>query len=197
MENRAFTLTEILLVSALFALISLAVFNSFSNGFKLWARGQHLIVEGDIAILLDKMAEDLRGVVTISDIPFIGSATQVSFPSVIWASSDQNGSRAKEENGSQIGAVQYSFDGAEKKIFRRQATYGQALKSQWSNPIEVASFIEDITLRYYFTADHGMSLKSQTDQGIPMGIMIDVQFNVDGQMRHMRRFFPIPVGGGV
>jgi len=197
MKNRAFTLMEILLVSVLFALISLAVFNSFSNGFKLWARGQHLIVEGDIAILLDKMDEDLRGVVTISGIPFTGSSAQLSFPAIILAPTDQNGSRSKEGTGSQIGAVQYSFDPAEKRVFRRQATYGQALKSQWSQPVEVASLIEDMTMRYYFTADRGLLVKSQTDQGIPMGIMVDVQFEVEGQMRHMRRFMIVPVGGGI
>jgi hypothetical protein len=193
----AFTLTEILLVSVLFAVISLAVFNSFSNGFKLWARGQHLIVEGDIAIFLDKIDEDLRQVVLIREIPFIGTSAQLSFPAIIWAATDQNGSRAHEEAGGQIGAVEYTFDPAEKKIFRRQATYGQALKSQWSSSVEVASLIENITLRYYFKADRGLVVRTQTDQGIPMGIMIDVQFQVDGQPRHMRRFFPIPVGGGI
>ena len=66
------------------------------------------------------MDEDLRGVVTMSGIPFIGSGTQLSFPAIIMAPTDQNGSRAKEETGRQIGAVQYSFDPAEKKIFRRQ-----------------------------------------------------------------------------
>ena len=155
------------------------------------------MVEGDIAILLDKMGEDLRSVVTIGGIPFTGSSAQLSFPAIILAPTDSNGSRSKEEEGYQIGAVQYSFDPAEKKIFRRQATYGQALKSQWSSPIEVAALIEDITLRYYFTADRGLVVKSQTEQGIPMGIMMDVQFEVAGQMRHMRRFLTIPIGGGV
>ena len=40
----------------------------------------------------------------------------------------------------------------------------------------MAALIEDITLRYYFTADRGLHVKSQTDQGIPMGVMVDVQF---------------------
>ncbi len=68
-----------LLVSAMFAVISLAVFNAFSNGFKLWARGQHVMVEGDMAIFLDRIAEDLRQTVTISGIPFKGDSTQVIF----------------------------------------------------------------------------------------------------------------------
>ena len=181
----------------MFALISVAVFNAFSNGFKLWARGQHVMVEGDMAIFLDRLGEDLRGVVTISGIPFKGDSTELSFPAIILAPNDENGSRAKEETGDQIGAIRYTFDPAEKKIYRSQAVYGQALKSQWSDPVQVAELIEDISLRYYFKADKGLEVKTQTDEGIPFGIMIDVQFMMDGQIRHMRRFLLIPVGGGI
>ena len=195
--HRGFTLTEVLLVSAMFAVISLAVFNAFSNGFKLWARGQHVLVEGDTAIFLDRIAEDLRQTVIISGIPFKGNSTEVSFPAIISAPTDKNGSRAKEGTAAQIGAVRYTLDPSQKKIFRSQAIYGQALKSQWSGPVEVVSLIEDISLQYYFKADRGLDVKSQTDQGIPMGIMIDVQFLVEDQVFHMRRFMIIPVGGGI
>jgi hypothetical protein len=192
-----FTLTEVLLVSCMFAIISLAVFNAFSNGFKLWARGQHVMVEGDMAIFLDKIGEDLRGTVSISGIPFKGNSMEVSFPAIILAPTDPHGSRSQEGYGDQIGAVQYTFDPFEKKIYRSQATYGQALKAQWSAPVEVASLIEDISMRYYFKADRGLDAKTQTDEGIPLGVLIDVQLMIDGQVRHMRRFLLVPIGGGL
>lgn len=194
---RGFTLTEVLLVSAMLALISLAVFNAFSNGFKLWARGEHVMVEGDTAMFLDRIAEDLRQVSLISGIPFKGEATQLSFPAVIMAPTDQRGSRANEGTAQQLGAIQYTYDPLRKKIFRSQATYGQALKSQWSQPVEVADLIEGISLHYYFTVEHGIDIKDQTDQGIPMGVEIDVQYLVGDRTFHMRRFLVIPVGGGI
>jgi prepilin-type N-terminal cleavage/methylation domain-containing protein len=196
-QNKGFTLTEILLVSAMFAVISMAVFNAFSNGFKLWARGQHVMVEGDTAIFLDRFSEDLRQTALITGIPFKGDSTQLSFPAVILGPTDSNGSRSQEGIADQLGAIRYVFDPSQKKIFRSQATYGQALKAQWSPPIEVANLIEDISMRYYFKADKGLDIKSQMDQGIPVGVMIDVQFLVEGQVFHMRRFLIIPVGGGI
>jgi prepilin-type N-terminal cleavage/methylation domain-containing protein len=197
MKNKAFTLTEILLVSAMFALISLAVFNAFSNGFKLWARGQHVMVEGDIAIFLDRIAEDLRQTAVISGIGFKGIGDELSFPAVIWGPTDASGWRAKEEFGGQLGAIRYIYDPSQKSVFRYQATYGQALKEQWSQPLEAAREIETIDFRYYFKTDRGLDIKSQTDEGIPMGLMVDVQYLVEGQIFHMRRFLVIPVGGGV
>lgn len=196
-QRQGFTLTEVLLVSAMFAVISLAVFNAFSNGFKLWARGQHVMAEGNTAIFLDRISEDVRQTVKITGIPFKGSSEELSFPAIILAPMDTYGSRAREGIGDQIGAIRYVFDPAEKKIFRYQATYGQALKSQWSDPVEVANLIEDISFHYYFTADRGLTVKTQTDEGLPMGVMIEVQFLVEGQMVHMRRFMIVPVGGGV
>jgi len=196
-HHPGFTLTEVLLVSCMFAIISLAVFNAFSNGMKLWARGQHVMVEGDTAIFLDRFSEDLRQTVLITGIPFKGSSDELSFPAIILAPTDAYGARAKEEVGDQIGAIQYTFDSANKKVYRRQATYGQALKGQWSDPIEVANLIEGVSFQYYFTAERGLNTKTETDEGIPLGVMIDVQFLVEGQMYHMRRFMIIPVGGGI
>ncbi len=195
--RRGFTLTEVLLVSAMFAVISLAVFNAFSNGFKLWARGQHVMVEGETGIFLERIADDLRQTAVITGIPFKGDSAELYFPAIILGPTDANGSRSKEEIGSQLGAIRYVFDPSQKKIFRYQASYGQALKLQWSDPVEVANLIEDITLRYYFKADRGLDVKSQTEEGIPMGVMIDVQFLVEGEVYHMRRFLIIPVGGGI
>ncbi len=200
-NHLAFTLTEVLLVSAMFAVISLAVFNAFANGFKLWARGEQVMVEGDMAIFLDRIGEDLRGVVTISGIPFKGNSTELAFPAIISAPTDNNGSRSREETGTQIGAVRYTFDPSEKKIYRSQAVYGEALKGYWTKPVEVAAQIEDISVHYYFTADKGLEVKDETDQAqgpsLPMGVMIDVQFNVAGKAHHMRRFLLVPVGGGI
>jgi prepilin-type N-terminal cleavage/methylation domain-containing protein len=196
--RQGFTLTEVLLVSAMFAVISLAVFNAFSNGFKLWARGQHVMVEGDTAMFLDRISEDVRQTILITGIPFKGNSTELSFPAIILGPTDNNGARASEGIGDQIGAVRYVYDPDQKKIFRYQATYGQALRTQWSEPFEVANLIEDVSLRYYYKAERGLNIKTQTDEdSIPMGIMIDVQFLDEGQTYHMRRFLIIPVGGGI
>ncbi|MBF0512187.1 MAG: hypothetical protein HQL13_07675 [Candidatus Omnitrophica bacterium] len=188
---------EVLLVSCLMSLISLAVFHAFSNGLKLWARGQHVMVEGKMAMFLDRFAEDLRQTATISGIPFKGGSAKVSFPAIILGPTDPNSSRASEMTGPQIGAVQYTFEPYDHKIYRSQAVYGLALKGLWPKGVEVADLVEDIEFRYYFKADKGLTVKGLTDEGLPMGIMVDVQFLVDGQTRHMRRFLVIPVGGAL
>jgi type II secretory pathway pseudopilin PulG len=196
-KNKAFTLTEILLVSVLFSLIGITVFNAFSNGIKLWARGERLVVESNIGLFLDQLGQDARDVPLITGIPLRGTGNRISFPTIVMTPADHSAARAQEEYIDQIGAVQYNYDPADKKIYRRQANYSQALKGIWSNPVEVASGIENVIFQYHFSSDKGMQTKTETDEVLPMGISVGIEFEVDGQPRHMRRFFPIPVGGGL
>ena len=104
----------------------------------------------------DKFGEDLRGVPLITGIPFKGITTQIAFPTIVLTKADANGSRAKEELVDQIGAVQYIFEPAEKRVYRRHANYSQAVKQIWGEPTVAAVSSEDITYRYYFASDKGL-----------------------------------------
>ena len=186
---------EVLLVAAMTAVIAVTVLGAFSNGLKLWNRSNRLVVESDIAIFFDKMGEDLRDVQVISTIPFKGITTETSFPTIVLTPADTHGSRAQEETVDQIGAVQYRFDPADGKIYRAQANYGQAIKTHWSEPMVIASGIDDVVIHYYFPSTKGLVVKSLADESLPAGLMVELRFTDEGQERHMRRFLPVMVGG--
>lgn len=195
LKSQAFTLIEVLLVSSLIAIVSLAVFRSFSNGLKLWNRAERLNREAEVAIFLDKMAEDLRSTQLISGISFKGTATKVSFPAIVLTQADPRSTRAKEEIIDQIGAVQYRFDAGTHTIFRRQANYSQSLKGNWPEQEEpIVSGVEDLILHYEVASDKGFLLKSEIDAVVPMGIMVEVHFNDDSGSHQLKRFLSIPVG---
>jgi prepilin-type N-terminal cleavage/methylation domain-containing protein len=193
--NRAYTLVEILIVSSLIAVVSLAVFRSFSNGLKLWGRAERLNNEADVAILFDKMAEDLKSVSLISGIPFKGTGTKVSFPTIVLTKADPRSSRAQEELVDQIGAVQYRFDAESHRVFRRQANYSQATKEKWvQEELPVASGIDDLILHYEVISDKGFLLKSEVNATIPGGVMVEVHFSDDSGPHQLKRYLSIPVG---
>lgn len=192
-----FTLIEILVVSTLVAVLSLAVFKAFSNALKLWEKAEKLDQDADVAILLDKMAEDLRSAVYFPQISFKGTGSKFSFPAIVLTRADVHSSRASEEIVDQLGVVEYRFDPARQAVFRRQANYAQALKGRWS-PEEflVASGVEAVYLRYQRGMDKEDQLTTQIEGELPVGVMVEVHFK-DGQGAHQfRRFLPIPVGGG-
>ena len=148
-SRNAFTLVEVLLVSSLIAVLSLAVFRSFGNGLKLWARADHLNRDAEVGIFLDKMAEDLRSTVAISNIPFKGISTEIAFPAVVMTQADVKSARSSEGFIDQIGAVRYRFDPSTHTIFRSQANYAQALKEQWlQEQVAIVMGINDLAIHY-------------------------------------------------
>jgi prepilin-type N-terminal cleavage/methylation domain-containing protein len=85
---KAFTLVEVLLVSAIIAGVGVAVFQAFTNGLKLWTRTQQLNHQAEIAMLFDKMGEDLRSAILITGINFKGTETDMIWPSVVMTKAD-------------------------------------------------------------------------------------------------------------
>jgi len=195
-NSKAFTLIEILLVSSLVAILAIAIFRSFGNGLKLWGRAERLNKEAEVAIFLDKMAEDLRSATLISGLRFDGTAMRFSFPAIVKTKADVKSSRASEGIIDQIGAVQYRFDSASHKIFRRQANYAQAIKHGWSlEETTVAEGVEELSLYYEVASDKGFLFKSEVKDAIPLGVRVDIQFTDDNGPHQLKRFLPIPVGG--
>ena len=188
---------EILLVSVLMAAVAIAVTQAFTNGLKLWARSQQLTVESNLMIFFDRFGGEARGFLPINTIAIKGSRVQLSWPTAVHLPADLHSSRAQEGVIDQIGAVQYRYDAASKKIYRRQARYAQAIKGQWEPPYEVAAQVDDLVFRYFFPAAKGLDSKDQADGVIPLGVSVEIAFVGAGHERRLRRFFPIAIGGGL
>jgi hypothetical protein len=181
-QKKAFTLMEILLVTSLIAITGVAVFGAFQNGLRLWAKGMKLSHEGDVAIWLDKAGEDFRSAFSFSNIAFKGTGLKVSFPCFV----------TTQDVSGQIGAVEYRFEPAEKKVYRRQAAYGQAIKGQWGPDQEMATGVEEFELRYYYS---GEARSHESAGSLPAGVGIRIRLAGSASDQELRRYFSIPTGG--
>lgn len=185
---------EMLLVSALIATVSIAIFTALNNGIKLWGRGIAVDRKGGLFIGLEKAAHDFRGILPFSLIHFKGTQSRVSFATIVLTPADVHGSRAQEGLIDELGAVEYRYEASEGKIFRRQADYGQALKKQWGQDQEVASGVRDVRFDYFIEGDKKMEPKEQIESKIPTGVMMTVHVGDNGQQT-LQRYFEIPAGG--
>ena len=81
---RGFSLIELVIVSSLLVLVSLAVFSVFSGGLKIYRRAQSYQGEkADILIFLEKMERELRNTFNYSAVNFIGDPEKISFPGIV------------------------------------------------------------------------------------------------------------------
>lgn len=194
---RAFTLVELLLVTALLSATSLAVYHAIADGIRVWQYSRRFSAEEDVAVFLEKLAEDLQNTYAYSLIKFDGKPDKIIIPTMIRAAADTG--RKKDRNTGdlteQMGAVQYFLQSGKKTIFRRQAVYGQALKEKFSEARALAAPVARLQFSYIFYKDGEMKVDRTVKGSIPVSVLVDVEFvEVTGKARRIRRLINIPVG---
>ncbi|NLE64329.1 MAG: hypothetical protein GX606_00185 [Elusimicrobia bacterium] len=192
---RGFTFVEILLTTALLALLSLAIFTAFSNGLRLWDRVRQAVVAEDVAIFLDRIGQDLRNSFVFSTIPFEGEGDQCSFPSIVHMPADRRGSRAPEGTAEGIGRVRYVFDAAEGIVWRSQADYGQAFAGQWDGaPRAVLKDVSEVRFQYFSAGEAEAHEQARSEERPPAVVKVTVRHRMSGEERQWERLIALPLG---
>ena len=192
-NKKAMTMVEALLVVALFSTLSIAVFQTFSNGLKIWNYGTASFKEEDVLVFLDKLSNDLRNSLLFSTIPFKGDSKSIECVSLVMLKSDPKSSEQRL-HARQIGKVKYFFDKNKRKIFRAQANYGQALKGVYQDPRALVDGVESLTFRYLYKQGEELLVASQAKNILPAMIEVSVRYQTDNDVRKMVKRIDIPIG---
>ena len=188
LKQNAYTLIEMLLVVSILAMMSLALFHALSSGLNIWERSRKFVVEGDIAIFLDKIGQDLRNSFPYSKMPFVGKGTLLRFPTRIRTFRAQD-----EEILERMGVVEYYFDSGKKSLIRRQFSYGQALRGDPGKERLLLSSVS-VHFAYYFLEGNEAVLKKEIDTAMPRAVAIEVEFLDGREKRSWRKLINLPQG---
>lgn len=194
MHRRAFTFIEILIVTSLIAILSLAIFTCFSNGLKLWDRSRQAILTEDISIFFDRLSSDLRNTFLFSTLPIDGEEHSFAFPTVVLVPADQRSTRAGEELVDQIGRVRYAFDFERGAVIRQQANYSQGTRNDWGDSRSLVTGIQELKFKYYYAKSKEYQLHADNQTALPSGIEVDVRFKEGGEEKVISRFITVPLG---
>jgi prepilin-type N-terminal cleavage/methylation domain-containing protein len=196
MRRRGFTFIEMLLVSALIASLSLAVFLCLSSGLKLWHRTQQALVQEDVAIFFDKFSADLRNAFGFSTLGIEGREYSFAFPTIVWMRADRGGVRGAEQFVDQFGRVRYTFDPAEGVLSRQQANYSQGIRKAWADdaPQALLRGATEVRFKYYYSGRKDDNFSSEAKDNLPSGVEVETRFRDGEGERTFRRFFPVPLG---
>jgi len=192
-NKKAMTMIEVLLVVALFATLSITVFQAFSNGLKIWDYGTSSFKEEDVSIFLDKLSCDLRNSVLFSKIPFEGNSRSIELASLVMLKADPRSS----EQGHyvrQVGKVKYFFDKNKKKIFRILANYGQSLRNRYQYPRVLVGQVKDLTFRYFYKDGEDFLVVSKAEDILPSMVEVSVQYQAGNDVRKIIKRIDIPIG---
>lgn len=192
-NTRALTLVELLLVAGLMAALSIAIYQSFSNGIDVWKRSQHISTDEDVLIFFDKLNTDLTHAMNFSLFEFQGGDRSITIPTIVNVPLSRLGSRDIEYFSQQPGLVRYSFSYSRGEITREVAYYGRAMKKEFGAPAVLVKNAVGVRFSYEDLTERKLSKHGVLDHTLPDYVRVQVEFKEDsGEAREFQRLFEVP-----
>lgn len=189
-KRRAFTLIELLITTAILAVISLAIYAMVSNGVKIWQKvNNQRIIEEDLDIFFEKFAHDLRNCVIFSGVKFVGTPDHLEFATIVNSPALQR---------STVGQIQYVYDDKIQQLERIQRDYVQISSEEQGLSQPVLVGLKSFKFFYYIQNKNSKEpswLQESPVDVIPLAVRIELQLTNSDETSTFTRTVSIPVGG--
>lgn len=186
---RGFTLIEILIVTVMLSIVSLAIYATFTSGIKIWQRVNQVIPEEDLVIFFDKFAADLRNSFKFSNISFSGEVDSLEFATRI---------NSPAFNKITVGKMVYSYAPGPKILNREQQDFSQVYTEQEGTiqqslrniiSLKFQYYAYDAEIKAYFWQDEW------EQEELPLAVKVELEYDFGRQTDKFTRTVSIPVGG--
>ncbi len=193
-SSRSFTMVEILIVIAIFSMMALVLYQSLSNGLAVWQRANQNAAEEDVLLFFDQLSQDFRNTLVFRDIPFLGSAINVIFPTQVSFLDDET-TGGDGNYHKKMGVVNYYYDKNQKAICRKTATFGQAMNHEFSLERVLVKGVDSVDFSYYFPGnDTTQPWRDKAENHIPPYVKVAVEFSSSKKNKILTKMINIPVG---
>lgn len=187
-ESSAFTFVEMVIVSAMVAVVALAIYATLSNGVKVYKRVSAPLSDEDVLIFLDKFSKDVKNSLTYSGISASGAPEKLEIVTLV---------NSPRFPGKTIGKVAYFFSRSGKMLQREQYDFSQVYKGE-GILTETIKNVESCGFKYYFYDKEKKEYLWKDEWGpgdAPLAVR--TEFGVKGQdgTNTYRKTVSIPVNG--
>lgn len=164
---RGFTLVETLVVVALFSIIGVSLFSSFSMGMKVWKRA--VSPNGSYRkslVALERLSTELRRTFNYSRIDFLGEKESISFANIF---------------GDRIYNISYAFNGSDGGLYR-QSRFMQEISEMEdaAKARKIVGSVKDVTFAFYgFDNEKGhadfLAAWDHSRPGLPAAVKVSLE----------------------
>lgn len=172
-ERAGFTLIEMLIVTMIISVISLAIFSTFDNGIKIWQRVNNPMPGEDVAIFLNKFGRDLRNAFKFEGIRFAGEKDKLEFASLVTNQTLQI---------TTVGKVVYFYNASKETLDRVEKDFSQIYGDEKGKETQVLEKITDLNFRYYYydTEKKEFNWEETWHKGdFPLAVRLELKINND------------------
>lgn len=185
-KNNAFTLIEMLIVTAMLSIVSLAVYATFNNGIKIWQKINQEIPAEDMDIFFEKFTSDLKNSLKISSIDFYGQEDRFELPTLV----------NSRKLGITVGRVRYRFDYAKGEITRQKMDYSDIYNGGMGIEEALLRNVKSLKFQYYIYDSEKQKYlwqDEQIKQGLPLALRIELELKNNDQTNKFTKTVSIPV----
>ena len=180
--NLGFTLVEVLIVTIILAIISLAIFSTFSNGLKIYNRINSEVTMADTVIFCDRFGQDLRNSFNFTLIKFSGKPEELEFASII------NSPRMQKRS---ISRVKYAWDPSSEKIQRFTSDYSGVYSQEEASARHSLDKVKSCALSYYYFDNQTRDFiwaEEWNKEGLPVAVRMELEFKDKPEVKFTRSF---------
>jgi len=134
------TFIELLIVTAMIAVISLTMYSVLSNGIKIWVRVNTALPEEDLNIFFDKFSADLRNSFRFTGIDFFGTESRLEFATLV---------DSPRLNNKTVGKITYSYDRNAKTLSKESRDFSQVYEEGEVEGRVLLKDIDNLSFSYY------------------------------------------------
>jgi len=188
-NNEGFTLIEILVVTVILSVVSLAIFTTFSNGIKIWKRINTGITGEDLFIFCDRLGFDLRNSFKFTGIKFFGEEDNLEFPAMV---------NSPRLNAKTVGRVIYEYNPDARILIRKQTDFPGIYSAGEVSPKQSLKDIKNAKFLYYFYDKEKKEyvwLEEWSRDDLPLAVKMELEFGGQEKNSKFIRTFSIPAGG--
>ncbi|MDB4349758.1 prepilin-type N-terminal cleavage/methylation domain-containing protein [Omnitrophica bacterium] len=197
-NSLGFTLVEMLVVSAIVVVISLAIYTTFNNGIKIWERANETIPEEDLNIFFDRFSSDLRNGFNFKEIEFKGNSDRLEFATLVISP------RLKKRT---IGQVIYFYDSAARTLKKEERDFSHIFREQEGIVKHALKNVKSLKFYYYFYDDDRKEYfwleewkkvkEEEKEKGktTPLAVRMIVEFDDETRILEFTKTVSMPVGG--
>ncbi len=188
-NKQGFTLIEMLIVTAILAVISLAIYATFNNGIKIWQRVNKPIPGEGANIFFDKFARDLRNTFKFTGLNFTGGQYRLEFVTLV---------NSPRLNNRTVGRVIYFYEPETKTLNRQQQDFSQIYNAEETAAQALLNNVKSLKFQYYLynkEKKEYLWLDEWLRQDLPLAVRIELETNYGGHSDKFTKTVNIPVSG--
>ena len=170
-------------------IISLAVYSTFNNGFKVWQKINQSVGQDDLGLFFDKLSQDLNSCVKIGNIPFSGDQNNLGIPTLV------NSPRLKIRTA---GLVNYLYDQQSGVLNRQTKDFSQLYSHQDYDSTAILKNLRSFKFEYYYFDKQKQEYfwkEVWSETGIPLAVRVNLNLNDSSGTDTIIRTTTIHVGG--